>query len=167
MSTSASYPYCIATVVTTKAIEAMLEAGGEGTYKDTHPWLVAREFFLKAQSESTSLPILFASMNDDNHAEISFSHWSTIDEIEVVELHRATWDTRCHFRSLHEMNPIFEPIDSVFIKASDEQMLRERLEGIKVSRMALDEHHIHPYAICETPAFIVDALTRTSSPESA
>ena len=89
MSTSASYPYCIATVVTTKAIEAMLEAGGEGTYKDTHPWLVARQFFLTAQSEGARLPILFASMNDDNHTEISFSHWSTIDEIEVVELHRA------------------------------------------------------------------------------
>ncbi|NKB97893.1 MAG: hypothetical protein GKR90_05260 [Pseudomonadales bacterium] len=158
MVISASYPYCIATVVTSKAIEAMLEAGGEGNYKDTHPWLIAKEFFEKAQADGALLPILFASMNDDNHAMIDFSHWSTIDEIEVVELHRATWDTRCHFNTLRTMNPIFEPIDSVFLKASDEQMARERLEGIRVSRTALDEHHIHPYAICETPAFILESL---------
>ncbi len=158
MAISASYPFCIATVVTTNAIEAMLEAGGEGTYKDTHPWLVAKEFFKQAREDALLLPILFASMEDDSHSVINFSHWSTVDEIEVVELHRATWDTRCHFTTLRKMNPIFEPIDSVFLKASEEQMSRERLEGVRVSRTALDEHHIHPYAICETPAFISESL---------
>ena len=112
MAISASYPFCIATVVTTNAIEAMLEAGGEGTYKDTHPWLVAKEFFKQAREDALLLPILFASMEDDSHSVINFSHWSTVDEIEVVELHRATWDTRCHFTTLRKMNPIFEPIDS-------------------------------------------------------
>ena len=134
----------------------MLEAGGEGSYKDAHPWLVARDLHENAQAQQNRLPILFASMDD---GEVYFSHWSTIDTIEVVELHRATWDTRVHFNALQPMNPIFEPIDSVFLKASDEQIKREQLEGISVSRLSLDEHHIHPYAICETPMFIVEMLS--------
>ena len=166
MSVSASHPYCIATVVTKKAIEAMLEAAAEssdrkgGTYKDNHPWLIARDIFQRARDNGEQLPILFASIDEDNGGEVYFSHWSTIDELEVVELHRATWDTRCHFNALEPMNPIFEPIDSVFLKASDEQMAREALEGISVSRLSLDEHHIHPYAICETPAFVQEALSQ-------
>ena len=162
MSVSASYPYCIATVVTKKAIESMLEAAAEspdrkgGTYKDNHPWLVAKDIFQSARSAGQQLPILFACMDE---SAVYFSHWSTIDELEVVELHRATWDTRCHFNALQPMNPIFEAIDSVFLKASDEQMAREKLEGIGVSRLSLDEHHIHPYAICETPVFIETALS--------
>ena len=83
MSSSASYPYCIATVVTNKAIEAMLESGGEGTYKDTHPWLVANEFLQDAQAKKLKLPLLLASLQDSG--EIIFSHWSVIDQLEVVE----------------------------------------------------------------------------------
>ena len=133
----------------------MLEAGGEGSYRDNHPWLIARDFLTRATEEALKVPILFASMDE---SQVAFSHWSTIDMIDVIELHRATWDTRVHFDALRDMNPIFEPIDSVFLKASDEQMAREQLEGISVSRTSLDEHHIHPYAICETPAFIIEAL---------
>ena len=156
MSVSASYPYCIATVVTKKAIEAMLEAGGEGSYKDAHPWLVARDLHENAQAQQKRLPILFASMDD---GEVYFSHWSTIDTIEVVELHRASWESRCRFDELKDINPIWAPIDSVFLKPSSEQIAREELEGIRVSRIALDEHHIHPYAICETPSFILDSIS--------
>jgi len=155
---SASHPYCIATVVTDKAIDSMLEAGGDGTYKDTHPWLLALDMFDAATQAGELVPILFASMHDDGR--VTFTHWSTIDDLSVVELHRATWDTRCHFKSLYPMNPIFEPIDSIFIKASFEQMERERREGIRVSRKALDENHIHPYAICETPVFVMEALSK-------
>ena len=63
-----------------------------------------------------------------------------------------------YFGDLVPFNPIWESIDSVFVKASQEQMDRELKEGIRVFRQALDEHHIHPYAICETPAFITEAL---------
>jgi hypothetical protein len=155
LSTTASNPYCIATVVTHKAIEAMLEAGGKGNYRDEHPWLVAKDLFEQAD---LTVPILFASTGD---AGTEFSHWSTITHIEVVELHRGQWDTRCSFGDLQTMNPIWTPIDSVFIKPSAEQLEREVRENIRVIRHALDEHHIHPYAICETPAFISEALATT------
>lgn len=145
-----AHEYCIATVVTEKAIEAMLEASGQGAYKDDHPWLVAADIIAAAEQP---VPILFA-VSADGHAH--FSHWAFIEQIEVVELHRGQWGTHCRFSRLHAMNPIWHDVDSVFVKASSEQMEREVREGIRVSRIALDEHHIHPYAICETPAFILD-----------
>ena len=46
-------------------------------------------------------------------------------------------------------------------------MDREKREGIRVHRTMLDEHHIHPYAICETPAFIEGALLSPSEAEKS
>lgn len=156
MTTSASYPFCIATIVTDKAIEAMLEGSGTGSYRDEHPWLVANDMWQAATDQGLQVPILFAVTHDGGSA--NFSHWSTITSIEVVELHRAQWDSRCSFSALHAFNPIWESIDSVFVKASQEQMDRETREGIRVFRQALDIHHIHPYAICETPVFISEEM---------
>ena len=156
MTNSASYPFCIATIVTDKAIEAMLEGSGTGSYRDEHPWLVARDMLETASAAQQKLPILFAVTDQQKNAY--FSHWSVIHTIEVVELHKGQWDSRCAFDTLHAFNPIFEAIDSVFVKASDEQMEREKREGIRVYRQALDVNHIHPYAICETPVFITGAL---------
>ncbi len=156
MSMSASYAYCIATIVTHKAIDAMLEGSGQGSYRDDHPWLVAQKIFTQASQADVALPILFASKADDGHAHMS--HWAWIDDIEVVELHRGQWESRCRFGVLKPMNPIWADIDSIFIKPSQEQLDRESLEGVRVYRTALDEHHIHPYAICETPQFIIDEL---------
>jgi hypothetical protein len=72
----------------------------------------------------------------------------------VVALHRATWESACTFTSLHPVNPIFEAPDSVFLKPSGEQLAREQREGIHRHRYPLTELELHPYAICETPAFI-------------
>lgn len=160
MSISASYPFCIATIVTDKAIEAMLEGSGIGSYRDDHPWLVAKNLFHAALAAEQQLPILFAVTGDNTPPH--FSHWSVVQDIDVVELHKGQWDSRCKFDRLQPFNPIFEDIDSVFIKASAEQMEREAREGIRVSRLALDEHHIHPYAICETPVFVTTALSDES-----
>ncbi len=160
MTASASYPFCLATIVTDKAIAGMLEAEREGStqghYRDSHPWLIARELLADAREDDRQLPILFASQSSQGEAH--FSHWSVIRDIEVVELHRGEWDSRATFGALQPMNPIWEAIDSVFVKASEEQMQREAREGIRVFRTALDEYHIHPYAICETPAFILEIL---------
>ena len=147
-----SYPYSIATIVTSKAVEAMLEAGTDGNYKDDHPWLIAKELFEHAESINQALPILFASKDPGTDSE--FSHWSTVEGVKVVELHRGKWETKVHFKNLAPFNPIWQSIDSVMLKTSKEQMDREAKEGVRVHRTLLDENHIHPYAICETPAFI-------------
>ena len=62
------------------------------------------------------------------------------------------------FDRLTPFNPIWQSIDSIMLKTSQEQMDRELKEGIRIQRAMLDEHHIHPYAICETPAFIEEFL---------
>ena len=155
MTESVYHPICIATIVTEKAITSLLEIQGSGAYRDAHPWLVAKEIWQDSQNEQCHFPILFAAASDAKPVE--FTHWSTILEIDVAELHKGAWESRCKFATLQPMNPIWAPIDSVFLKPSDEQKRRESIEGIRVSRVALDEHHIHPYAICETPIFISDS----------
>lgn len=143
-------PWCIATVVTEKAIEGLLESGSGGVYKDSHPWLVAQDLFRSMAAQNQALPILLASGQP-----LAFSRWSVIEEINVVELHLGQWETACRFEAPKPMHPIFLELGSVFLKPASEQLERERREGLRQHRTALDEMHVHPYAICETPAFIL------------
>ncbi len=145
-----AFSYCICTTVDAKALKALLEASGQGRYKDDRPWLIAREMLRAAQAESAGLPILFAT---GHPAE--FSHWGFIESIDVVELHRGTWESHCSFTPLHPVNPIWTAVDSVFLKPTDEQLRREVLEDIPRHRYPLNEGELYPYAICETPAFIL------------
>jgi hypothetical protein len=145
-----AYSFCICTTVAAKSLQVLLEASGKGNYKDEHPWLVARDFLNDARAQGSRLPILFATGQPSE-----FSHWGYIENIDVVELHRAQWETRCGFSPLQAMNPIWTGIDSVFLKPSVEQQRREELENIHQHRYALTEGELHPYAICETPPFIL------------
>jgi hypothetical protein len=142
-------PYCLCTTVSERALHALLEASGRGTYRDDHPWLVAQELLQAARAAGQRLPLLLATGRPAR-----FSHWAFVEDIVVVELHRARWETACTFTPLEPVNPIFEPVDSLFTKPSAEQLDRERREGITRHRHALTEAELHPYAICETPAFI-------------
>jgi hypothetical protein len=157
LTDSASNDFCIATLVTDKAIKAMLDGSGSGIYKDDQPWLIARDLLESAHDAKRQMPILFAVTKPAEPAY--FSHWSTIKEIEVITLHKGLWATRCHFNPLQSVNPIFEFIDSIYIKPSAEQLARELKEGLRKSRQSLQENQLYPYAICETPAFIAEALS--------
>jgi len=145
------YPYCICTSFSEKALSSLLEAGGRGKYRDDHPWIVAKMLWDQAREAGQQLPVLFAVGQPG-----TFSHWAFIERLTVVELHRATWETECGFSALAPVNPIWTTLDSVFLKPSDEQLSRERLEGIRQHRYALTSAELHPYAICETPAFILN-----------
>ena len=148
-----AYPHCVVVLVTQRAIESMLESSGQGFYRDTHPWVVAAQLFAQAQAEQSDMPILFASVSDGQAA--AYSHWSMISKIDVLSLTSNRWESRCEFGELHAVNPIWQDIDSVMHKTSAEQILREQVEGIRNLRMPLQENQIHPYAICETPAFVL------------
>lgn len=149
-SATTVHPYCLCTVVSDKALAALLEASGRGTFRDTHGWLVAARLLAEAEAAGQRLPVLFATGRPPR-----FARWGFVESLEVVELHRASWETACTFTPLAAVNPIFEDIDSVFLKPSGEQLERERREGIPCHRYALPEAELRPYAICETPAFIL------------
>lgn len=143
-------PICICTRVSDKALQSLLEASGQGSYRDDSPWLVARERFLECAAAGQRLPVLFAVAGPSR-----FTHWGFIESLDVTELHRASWETRCRFSRLAPVNPIFEPIDSLFLNPGAERRRREQLEGIHRHRYPLTDAELHPYAICETPAFIL------------
>jgi hypothetical protein len=152
MTDAPVHPYCICTTVGAKALEVLLENAGQGKYRDTHPWLVALEMLDAARAEGERLAVLFATGQPS-----AFSHWGFIEDLAVVELHRATWETVLSFSELKPVNPIWTDLDSVLLKPTVEQSRREVLEGIHQHRYAVTEGEIRPYAICETPAFIQHA----------
>ncbi len=143
------HPYCLAAVVSAKALAVILENGGRGAYRDQHPWLLARTLLHAALDRGEFVPLLLAS-----GTPLELTHWGVVEEIDVEELHKGAWESRCNFVDLREVSPLFTPLDSVMLKPGEDELLRERLEGVAPWRHALDERHIHPYAICETPAFI-------------
>ena len=149
-------PHCVVVLVTQRAIESMVESSGQRFYRDTHPWVVAAQLLEQAQAAQSQTAIIFASVDGGQPA--SYSHWSLISKIDVLSLTSNRWESRCEFGELNAVNPIWQNIDSVMHKASVEQLLREQVEGIRTLRMPLQENQIHPYAICETPAFILAEL---------
>ena len=152
---------CICTVVGQKALQGLLEASremgrshdGQGVYRDSHPWFVARELLDEATRRAERMPVMFAI-----DAPLAFSHWALVKSVEVRELHKGAWETECVFEPLAPVNPIWEAIDSVLLAPSKEQLRREALEPIHKHRQLLDATLIHPYAVCETPAFIATSI---------
>ncbi|MCX7065193.1 MAG: hypothetical protein NT024_11680 [Proteobacteria bacterium] len=144
-----AYRYCIVACVSETALTAILDNGGRGAYRDNHPWLFAKELLHSAGSAGTILPLILAT-----GSPLELAHWGRIDEIDVDELHRGSWETRCDFGALSPVSPIFTALDSLMLKPGDDALRREQLEGVRPWRHPLDERHIRPYAICETPAFI-------------
>jgi hypothetical protein len=143
------YPYCIVATVSQKALAAIIDNGGRGAYRDQLPWLMARELFEAARREGAFLPLLLATGNP-----LELSHWARIVDVDCDELHRGQWESRCDFDALADVSPIFTALDSLMLKPGDDELRRETLEGVRPWRRALDERHVRPYAICETPAFI-------------
>jgi hypothetical protein len=144
------YPYCLVTAVPEKSLAALLDAGGSGTYRDTHPWLIAREMKQEADEAQQTLVLLIAS-----RLPLEITHWTTVLRIDVVELHRGTWETACDFGVLAAVPEIWSSLDSLMLKPGDDQLRREALEPIRKHRQLLDEKHLLPYAIVETPPFLV------------
>ena len=77
--------FCLATVVSPKSIESMLEADSGGLFKDQHLWHVGEAFFRAAQTSQQQMPLLFAVREDD---AVWFSHWAMIDAGYLTELWR-------------------------------------------------------------------------------
>jgi hypothetical protein len=142
-------PYSICTTVSPEAMAALLENGDGGAYRDTHPWLAARELFESERGQGRTLTLVFAS-----GSPLELSHWALIDDIDVVALHRASWESRIVFSRLRAVHPIWSALDSLFLKPGDDQLRREALEPVAKHRQVLDERHVRPYAICEAPAFM-------------
>ena len=147
------YPYCLCAVVAAKSLRSLLEVGGVGAYRDTHPWLIARELLDAARAARQSLVLVIASGEP-----WELTHWTTVRGIDVVELHRGQWETACDFDVLRSVPEIWASLDSLMLKPGDDQLRREQLEPIRQHRQLLDARHLLPYAVCETPAFVVHAI---------
>lgn len=143
-------PYCFVTVTDQKALDAVHESGSSnGSFRDRHPWLVAQELLELASSKEELVPLVFVVEPD-----YSLRDWAIVRDIDVVTYSGQAYETTCAFERLRSVNPIFEALDSVVLLPSNEQIHREKLEPIRKYRQHLDEVHVFPYAICETPAFV-------------
>lgn len=147
-------PYCIAAAASQPALDAAREHSDAGAYKDTHPWHLARELWQAARQSDETLILLLAT-----GTPLEFRWWGEVQDIDIIEFRRGTWETRCAFSTLRPVHAIFQPLDSIALYPGAEQRRREALEPVTPHRQFLDARLLHPYAICETPAFIalVDA----------
>lgn len=146
---------CICTAIDAKVLAKIIESDVEGaTYIDSHPWIIARELLDEATAAQQRLPLVFATGDP-----IAFSHWAFVESIDIRELHHGSSETRCDIGPLKPVNPIWESIDSVALAPSAEQLHREQVEPVHIHRQMLNEQHIWPYALCETPVFISDKMT--------
>ena len=144
-------PFCLCTVVSDTNLDSVLQGSGEGFFTDSHPWFYAKELFDEAMNSSEFVSILFA-----DHEPLVFTHWALVQSMDVVEFTGSRYGTRIQFGQLNEINPIWESIDSVTLRPSAEQLRREQLEPIRILREHVQELHLRPYAICDTPAFILN-----------
>ena len=142
-------PYCIAAAASQPALDAAREHSDAGAYKDTHPWHLARELWQAARQSDETLILLLAT-----GAPLEFRWWGEVQDIDIIEFRRGTWETRCTFSALRPVHAIFQPLDSIALYPGAEQRRREALEPLTPHRQFLDARLLHPYAICETPAFI-------------
>lgn len=150
-TTGSVHDSCICTTASAKAIESLLEGSGAGSYRVEEPWLLAAEELRAAQQAGERMALFLASGDP-----LCFSHWAWLESIEVLELHRGTFETRCQFSKLMEVNPIWAPVDAFFLKPAEYRLAREAREGIRQHRYALTSAELHPYALCETPAFVLE-----------
>lgn len=148
-----AFRYCVCVTVSAKALTAILDNGGRGAYRDNHPWLMAEELLQAARDEGSVLPLLLAT-----GTPLELVHWASVREIDVAELHKGAWESRCDFDALQSVSPLFTSLDSLMLRPAAEDLRREQLEGVRPWRHPLDERHVRPYAICETPAFITIAV---------
>ncbi len=142
-------PYCFCTRVSEKSLAALLEVGDGGAFKDNHPWFIAQERVLAARSHGLRVGLVFAAGDP-----LTLRYWAEVTKIEVNRFRQGA-ESRISFTGLQPVSPLWEALDSLLLLPSAEQARRERLEGLRPSRVALDPHTLHPYAICERPAFLL------------
>ncbi|MEZ5597697.1 MAG: hypothetical protein R3E84_15135 [Pseudomonadales bacterium] len=146
------HTYCLATVTTAKAIDSLKENADAGGYRDAHPWIVGRELWMQARDAGLRMPLLLAVQNGNR---IGFSHYAWLTEIAVLSRQLGGHESVCRFEGLKPMHPIWEAIDSVTLQPTPAQVRREELEGLHQFRFHLTPQLLRPYAICETPAFLM------------
>ena len=138
------------TVTDHRALDAIHEAGSHsGSFKDRHPWHVAKERFDAARANQQQVAVIFVV-----EPELKLQDWALIEDIDVATYSGQKYETRCTFKQLRPVTTIFEDLGSLVLLPSSEQLHREKLEPIRQYRNHLDQVHLYPYAICETPAFM-------------
>ena len=142
-------PFCFCTPVADQALTALQESGGVARLRDDHPWFVAQTLVQRAHSTGLAVPLLLVTESD-----MALKQWSRISAMEIIELSGKRYDTRITLGPLQPITPLFERLDSLYLKPPDEQLERERREGVRSHRFELTPGLVRPYAICESPGFI-------------
>lgn len=146
-----AHPYCLAVAVNEGVLKRLREEGEVGGYRDAHPWYVAADMLRDARERGERLYLLLAA-----GAPLRLSHWAEISDIEVHSI-ATTRETRVQLARTGPVSPLFEELESVTLAPSQWQLERERREGLRARRVRLDAAWLRPYAVCETPAFLLQA----------
>jgi hypothetical protein len=122
--------FCIYTIKHSDDLRAALSAGGRGTYTERKKWVRAKQLLEEAKRAGKRLPVIFAAAEGTFHLVA----WGLLEEVVPDETSSYT------FSELRFFEP--QPHKSTLKKASDGE--------------PLDEWFIRPYAICQTPDYLVE-----------
>lgn len=120
---------CIYTIKHSDDLRATLANGGRDTYRERKKWVRAKQLLDEAKRAGKRLPVIFAPAEGTFH----LFAWALLDEVLPDETSSYT------FSELQLFDP--QPHKSTLRKASDGE--------------PLDEWFIRPYAICQTPNYLI------------
>jgi hypothetical protein len=132
---------CIYTIKHSDDLRATLANGGRGTYTENKKWVKAKQLLEKAKRAGKRLPVIFAPAEGTRH----LFAWAVLDEVVPDETSRYT------FSGLQLFDP--QPYKTTLRKASNGE--------------PLDEQFIRPYAICQTPDYLVEQPAGNGSGEKS
>ena len=132
---------CVYTIKHSDDLRATLANGGRGTYTERKKWVRAKQLLEEAKRTGKRLPVIFAP------AEGTFQlfAWALLDEVVPDETSSYTFSELRLFDGQHHK--------STLRKASDGE--------------PLDEQFIRPYAICQTPDYLVEQPAGSGGSQSS
>jgi transcriptional regulator with XRE-family HTH domain len=132
---------CIYTIKQSDDLRASLANGGCGTFTERKKWVRARQLLEEAKRAGKRLPVIFAPAEATRH----LFAWALLDEIVPDE------ESAYTFSGLRLFDP--QPLKATLKKASDGE--------------PLDPWFIRPYAICQTPDYLLEQLAGSGGSETS
>src|SRR6266404_6196161 len=126
---------CIYTIKHSDDLRAALAASGRGTFSERKKWVRAKRLLEQAKRAGKHLPLIFAPAEGTFH----LFGWAVLDEVVADDTSTYT------FSELRLFDP--QPQKSTLKKASDGE--------------PLGKWFIRPYAICQTPDYLVEVGARS------
>ena len=136
IETNNYFKYCIYTMPKRDDLQYYYMSEGSGDFGVKKIWRTGLYLFYLAKKQKVEIPIFFSAA-DENSGLI---YYAFLDSIKIDETEKNVFRTTYSFHDLTEIKEP-KPKSSLKLRSTDNP---------------LSDNYIRPYAICQTPDFIID-----------